>query len=162
MLVLLLCSFLIVPFVSIVVFTKMGDFIFRATNRFIVSLCVYMPVCLYVCMCIYTYIWESCTFRTYMGILSRVLVCWLLLWRSHLKTRWHVNAKKVTACALGVSEVLVLVSMMRGETLGVLVSQHNREGTQTKSTQKLWHSTGKVIEREPVLRYLWMMPVKKK
>lgn len=48
-----------------------------------------------------------------------------------------MNAKKVTACALGVSEGLALVSMMRGETLGVLVSQHNREGTQTKSTQKL-------------------------
>lgn len=86
--ILLLCSFLIVPFVSIVVFTKMGDFIFRATNRFIVSLCVYMPVCLYVCVYILTSenlvlserIWESCQEYWFAGF------CYYV-WRSHLKTR---------------------------------------------------------------------------
>lgn len=55
--ILLLCSFLIVPFVSIVVFTKMGDFIFRATNRFIVSVCVCVHACVFVCMYVYIYLY---------------------------------------------------------------------------------------------------------
>lgn len=39
-----------------------------------------------------------------------------------------MNTWKVTSCTLGVSEGLALVSMMRPETLVVLLSQDNREG----------------------------------
>lgn len=56
MLVLLLCSFLIVPFVSIVVFTKIGDYFQSDQQIYSICVCVCVHAGVFVCMHVYIYL----------------------------------------------------------------------------------------------------------